>query len=174
MDKNKIKTFKYGYKATIFDIVLILTFILALIIAIILYPKGLWILLGFLLALVLLGIGFAIDRAFFPIYITDNEVEYRGKKYLWSDIKITVYPTGRAGHLLLINTVYFNNRKDIKRQIRNGPCIFLKNSKVLDTILPFYKSKLLIVDRYGLEIDTIASKRKIFELIKQHNKNYNS
>lgn len=169
MDKNKIKTFKYGYKATIFSIVIILTFIVSLAITIILYPKGLWILLGFLLAFVLLGIGFAIDRAFFPIYITDNEVEYRGKKYLWSDIKITVYPIGRAGHLLLINTHYFNDRKDIKRQVRSGPCIFLKNSKILDMILPFYKSKLLVVDRYGVEIDAINSKRKIFELIKQHN-----
>lgn len=179
----KIKTFRYGYKATIFNLAIIITaFLLSLIVMLVYlfvlpaFIVGFWAFFAATLYFALLGLCFFLDGAYYPIYIDDNEVEYRGKKYPWSDIKITVCPSfgPAAGYFLLINTFYFEERKDIIRQLIKGPCFFLKNTRVLDMILPFYKSKVLVVDRDGQEMDLAGSNKltnKLNNVIYQHNSN---
>lgn len=169
---KRIKTCKFGYKATVFDIVLLSIIILSLSVASILYPRGLWYFLGFILASVLLIIAFFIDGAYYPIYITDKEIEYRGKKYPWSEVKITVLPASRGrAYYLIIDTRYYPHSDDLRKKRNKLPCIFLNNKRALDCILPFYQTKFFLTNGYGEIMDEMGLKN-LDEIIKRHNETH--
>ena len=172
-EKNNIITFRFGYKETIIDLTLFSALFTVGIALSVMF--GIWMLTAILviLAIVLL-IGLLADGAVYPVYISDRHVGFRGKKMLWKDIKITVChseSSKRARYDLLIGTNYIKDKDKIKRQRKVLPCLYLKNEKILKDILPYYKSKIMVIDANGFEIvpEVAGPNKKINAIIIEHN-----
>lgn len=174
-EKDKLITFRFGYKETIVDLTVCgAVFTVGLIISVVF---RIWMVLGILaLFAIILVIGLLADGALAPIYISDRHVGFRGKKMLWKDIKITLYMSSmsRGRYDLIIGTTYFRDKKKIKQQKKTLPCIYLKNAKILKSILPYYKAKLLVVNPDGVEIipELTGQNKNINAVIIEHNSAY--
>lgn len=170
--KDKTITFRYGYKETIFDLTICgALFTVALILSVVF---KLWVLFAILALLALiLAVGLFADGALYPIYISDGHVGFRGKKMLWKDIRITLYRslTSKGRYDLIIGTAYIRDKKKFKQQKRVLPCIYVKSTKILKEILPYYKAKLLVLNPDGVEEtpELIGKNKKINAVINEHN-----
>lgn len=80
----------------------------------------------------------------------------------------------RGRYDLIIGTTYFRDKKKIKQQKKTLPCIYLKNAKILKSILPYYKAKLLVVNPDGVEIipELTGQNKNINAVIIEHNSAY--
>lgn len=174
MDKNKTVTFKYGYTATVLTLTVIaVLFGICLVTSIIFRLWGLLAISLFLSIMIIIGLVF--DGALYPIYISDRHVGFRGKKYLWKDIKITLTRSAFDNRYnLIIGTSLGRDKKTIKRQKKLYPCIYLKNTKILDMILPYYNSKLTVLSSDGVEETPVfnGTNKKIGAVITEHNFKY--
>lgn len=175
MDKNKVITFKYGYKATV--AFLIIFGILLFGSAVVSIIFSLWGLIAVLIVLAIILIVCLInDGALYPIYIDNRHVGFRGKKLLWKDIKITLCraPSSKR-YDLIIGTAFLRDKNYIKRQKKQCPCISLNNAEILKTVLQYYKAKLLVVNTDGIEQmpELTGLNKDINAVIIEHNSLYN-
>lgn len=168
-DKNKIVTFKYGRKETI----LVLSICGAVLASLIIASIVLWLWIATIILAVItlvLIVCLLIDGVLRPIYICDRHVAFRGKKMLWKDIRITLYPSSKR-YELIIGTAYVRDKKKFKQQAKILPCVSLKDTKFLNDIIPYYKAKFLVLNRNGVEEKPrpIGINKDINQLIIEHN-----
>lgn len=171
-EQDKQITFRYGYKETIFDLTVCgALFTIGLVFSIVF---NLWMAFAILALLaIILIMGLLADGALYPIYISDRHVGFRGKKMLWKDIKITLFMSywSKGRYDLIIGTTYFRDKKKIKQIKKTLPCIYLKNTKILEYILPYYRDKLLVINEDGIEIkpEPTGKNKKINAVINEYN-----
>ena len=172
VDENKIITFKYGFNETIFTLIACTVLFCGLLSLSIVFK--LWGAIAILVLIaIILVISLLIDGAVSPIYVGEKHVGFRGKKMLWKDIKITLHRTAKR-YDLIIGTSYLSGKLKIKQQKKILPCISVKNAKVLNDILQYYKTKLLVLNPDGIEEapDLAGTNKKINAAIIKHNSTY--
>ena len=108
------------------------------------------------------------------IYLSEDGIEFKGEKYLWSEIKITAYRGGgrNFSYYLLIGRNYLHSLQEVKRQMRCGPCVYLENVKRLELLSANYQAKFVVLDSDANETADLTSTEKINNAIKEHNRKY--
>lgn len=164
----------YSYTTVVVGSIFFSMIFFGMLISVIFFPKEVWFLIIPMFILLLSGwyaVGIGI---IYPIYLSEKGVKYRGKKYIWADIRITAYPIIRRspqyGYLLLFGKEYFQGEK-IKKEIRSGFYVYLKEKPIIE-ILKYYDKKLLVLDENNILEGRLRSTRKINNIINEHNKNH--
>lgn len=156
----------YSYTTIVVGSILFSMIFFVMLISVIFFPKEVWFLIIPMFILLLSGwyaVGIGI---IYPIYLSEKGVKYRGKKYIWADIKITAYSVPNRGfiesYLLFFGEKYFNIN-EIKVEKKRGFYVYLMKKPLLE-ILKYYKDKVLILDMLGVE-NQINSTKKINNII---------
>lgn len=163
----------YSYTTIIFISILSSLLFIGMLILVILFPKEVWFLIIPMFILLLSGWYALGTGLIYPIYLSEKGIKYKGRKYTWSDIKITAYSVPNRGfiesYLLFFGEKYFNIN-EIKVEKKRGFYVYLMKKPLLE-ILKYYKDKVLILDMLGVE-NQINSTKKINNIINEHNKNH--
>ncbi len=109
-----------------------------------------------------------------PIYLNDTNIKFKGKEYLWDDIKITAYPEGQRSlyyqYVLYIGLEFYTNKKEMKK---NSICQVYLNEKNLDMLLAHYNKKILVIDSTGfVQSGMIKAKKQLKIKFEEHNKKF--
>lgn len=166
------KLYIYPLASTILWVIVGIICAVSLVMALILDLKKAWILFLPLFS-ILFCICYVIRIEFFtPIYLLGDQLEYRGKKYFWDDIRITIYTSTGSGHwsYLIFGEKYLN-REELKSELKKKFYVYL-NQKNLDTILKYYNRVILLDDDDRVRIYRKVVSKKIQATIRDHNSKY--